>query len=212
MTRIAVIYYSFGGTVRRLAEAVGDGAADAGAVVRLRAVRDPAGDCPTCSPAPGGAEAGVGADDQATLADLEWADGVAFGTPALFGNVAGALKAYLDSAVQLWQRGVLADKVVSGFTAAGSPHGGHESTLLALYHTMFHWGSLIVAAGYTDPALRAAGGNPYGVSAAAHRDGSVDPAAVAAARFMGARLARFTARVAPPAPVSADEAMAVVAR
>jgi NAD(P)H dehydrogenase (quinone) len=182
MTRIAVIYYSSGGTIRQLAEAVHDGAVRAGATVRL------------CGVADSGVVVADG-DGAATLDDLEWAQGVAFGTPALFGNVAGPLKTYLDSAAALWQRGVLADKVVTGFTAAGSPHGGHESTLLALYHTMFHWGSVIVSAGYTDPAFRAAGGNPYGVSAAAHRDGSVDPAALVAARCLGARLAGFAERV-----------------
>lgn len=187
MTRIAVIYYSAGGTLRRLAEAVHDGAVEAGATVRL------------CGVADGGLPEGAA---PATLDDLEWAQGIAFGTPALFGNVAGPLKTYLDGAAPLWQRGVLADKVVTGFTAAGSPHGGHESTLLALYHTMFHWGSLIVAAGYTDPAFRAAGGNPYGVSAAAHRDGTVEEAALEAARCLGARLAGFAARVGSPQPMA----------
>jgi NAD(P)H dehydrogenase (quinone) len=195
MARIAVIYYSAGGTIHRLAQAVQEGALDAGGTVRLCRVGDQAG------PATGAAGDLVD-DGPATLADLEWAQGVAFGTPALFGNVAGPLKTYLDSAASLWQRGVLADKVVTGFTAAGSEHGGHESTLLALYHTMFHWGSLIVAAGYTHPAFRAAGGNPYGVSAAAHRDGTVDPAVLQAAQHLGGRLVEFTDRVHATAPLA----------
>ena len=45
------------------------------------------------------------------------------------------------------------------------PHGGQESTLLALYHTMFHWGSVIVPPGWVDYEIaHAAGGNPYGIS------------------------------------------------
>lgn len=47
----------------------------------------------------------------ATLEDLEWADGVAFGTPTRFGNVAAQLKQFMDQAGRLWQEGKLADKV-----------------------------------------------------------------------------------------------------
>ena len=42
-------------------------------------------------------------------------------------------------------------------------HGGQESTLLALYNTIYHFGGVVVAPGYTDP-LKFADGNPYGVS------------------------------------------------
>lgn len=54
----------------------------------------------------------------------------------------------------------------TGFTSSDERHGGQEATLLALYHTLFHWGSIIVPTGYVDYDLsHAAGGNPYGVSA-----------------------------------------------
>lgn len=42
-------------------------------------------------------------------------------------------------------------------------HGGQESTLLALYNTIHHFGGIIVSPGYTDP-LKFVDGNPYGVS------------------------------------------------
>ena len=41
--------------------------------------------------------------------------------------------------------------------------GGQESTLLALYNTIHHFGGIVAAPGYTDP-LKFADGNPYGVS------------------------------------------------
>lgn len=178
MARMAIIYFSSSGTIARLAESVRAGAEAVGAEVRARQLTDD------------------GSLDSA-LAALEWADCIVFGTPACFGNVAAPVKRLIDAAAPLWQQDRLSDKLVAGFTSAGSTHGGHESTLLALFHSVYHWGSLIVPMGYTDESLRRAGGNPYGVSAQAHRDGSVDPAAVDAARYLGRRVASFAALLHP---------------
>ncbi|MBB5825919.1 NAD(P)H-dependent oxidoreductase [Micromonospora carbonacea] len=178
MTRVAIIYYSSGGTVARLAEAVSAGAASAGASVR--SVELPATDLEPIDRA---------------LAALNWADGLVIGTPACFGNVAAPVKRFIDATWTLWEQEKLADKAVAGFTAAGSDHGGHETTLLALFQSVYHWGGVIVPAGYGDPVVRRVGGNPYGVSAKAHRDGSVDAPALDAARYLGRRVARFAALI-----------------
>jgi NAD(P)H dehydrogenase (quinone) len=53
--------------------------------------------------------------------------------------------------------------VYAGFTSSQTAHGGQESTLLALYNTIHHFGGLIVSPGYTDP-VKFEDGNPYGVS------------------------------------------------
>ena len=50
----------------------------------------------------------------------------------------------------------------AGFTSSKTEHGGQESTLLALYNTIHHFGGLIVSPGYTDP-VKFEDGNPYGV-------------------------------------------------
>lgn len=186
MARMAVVYYSSGGTIERLAEAVASGAADSGSQVRMCRL----GETPRSYGAAG-----------YVLDDLEWADAIAFGTPACFGNVAAPVKELIDSTVPLWREGKLADKVVAGFTAAASPHGGHETTLLALYQSIYHWGSVIVPMGYTDPSVRGAGGNPYGVSAQTHQDGTVDPPVLDAAYFLGRRVSGYANRLraAPPA-------------
>ena len=111
-TRIAVIYYSATGNVHGLAQAVAEGAEQAGAEVRLRHVEELASELLISQNQYWGrhrsqvAEAPV-----ATLDDLEWADGFAFGTPTRFGNVAAQLKQFIDQAGQLWQAGKLADKV-----------------------------------------------------------------------------------------------------
>ena len=94
--------------------------------------------------------------------DVVWADAVLFGTPTRFGNVAAQLKQFLDTLGPQWSRGELADKAYAGFTSAQTRHGGHESTLLALYNTMYHFGGILVPPGYTDP-VKFADGNPYGV-------------------------------------------------
>jgi NAD(P)H dehydrogenase (quinone) len=74
-----------------------------------------------------------------------------------------------------------------------NPHGGQVNTINSIYSVMQHWGTIVVPAGYTDSSIYAAGGSPYGVIyAAPGREGSsVDEAVLAAARYMGARLARY---------------------
>ena len=68
--------------------------------------------------------------DKQVKGDLGWADGIAFGTPTRFGNVAAQLKAFLATAGPLWIRGALAGKVYSAFTASNTAHGGQEFAYL----------------------------------------------------------------------------------
>jgi NAD(P)H dehydrogenase (quinone) len=198
---IAVVYYSSTGTCHALARAIADGATAAGAQVRLRRVQELA---PRSAIAANPAWA-AHHDEVAVLVpevthdDLRWADGIAFGSPTRFGNIAAQLKQFIDTCGPLWAAGELADKAVTAFTSSQVTHGGRESTLLALYTTMHHWGMVIVSPGYTDESVYAAGGNPYGTSAAA---GALTEECLAAAHHQGARLATFaarlTGRVRPP--------------
>jgi NAD(P)H dehydrogenase (quinone) len=193
MANVAVIYYSATGNVHALAHAVEGGARAAGAETRIRHVAELA------------PEEAIAANDAwarhrervhdepvAELDDLEWADAIIFGTPTRFGNVSAQLKQFLDMTGPLWAEGKLADKVVSGFTSAQNPHGGQETTLLALYTTMYHWGAIVVAPGYTDQRVFEAGGNPYGASSSSDPNGSE----LAAARFQGERVARIAEALA----------------
>lgn len=198
MTKIAVIYYSATGTVHRLAEAVAAGATQAGAEVRLRRVAELAPRAaieanPRWATHADGVAAAV---PEAVLNDLEWADGYAFGTPTRYGSPAAQLKQFLDQTGGLWARGLLADKAVTSFTSAINRHGGNEATLLSLNNVFYHWGSIIVPVGYTDPLLYAAGGNPYGTCFAAGPDGNLpDDSVLAAARYQGQRLADVATRL-----------------
>jgi len=199
-TRVAVIYYSATGTTYQQALAVEQGARTAGAETRLRRVRELA------------PEEAIAANEgwathrlqtqhvpEATTADLDWADAVIFGTPTRYGNVAAQLKQFLDATGGLWAEGKLVDKVVSSFTSAGTAHGGHEATILALNNTFYHWGALIVAPGYADP-IQFAAGNPYGASHTSD-DGQTPPdeTALASAQFQGRRVADIASRLSQSA-------------
>src|ERR671928_460493 len=161
MTKVAVVYYSSTGNVYALAEALAAGAREAGADVRLRRVAELAPpEAVDSNPAWRAHADATTHIPEATHDDLRWADAYAFGTPARYGNVSSQLKQFLDTTAPLWAAGELSDKPVTAFTSAINTHGGNESTLLALYNTMHHWGAIIVPPGYTDPAVGEAGGHP----------------------------------------------------
>lgn len=193
--KVAVIYYSATGNVHELAQAVAEGAEKAGAEVRLRRVPELAPDAAIDSnPAWRAHVDATGDVEIATLDDLEWADAYALGSPTRFGNVAAQLKQFIDTSGGLWQQGGMADKPATAFTSAHNVHGGNESTLLALYNTFHHWGSVIVSPGYTDPSVYAAGGNPYG-TAHPGANGTPEENVLQAARYQGARLAKFAKKL-----------------
>ena len=195
---VAVIYYSATGNVHGLAKAVAEGAEQAGAEVRLRHVEELASELEISQNQYWGRHRSQMENEPvATLDDLEWADGVAFGTPTRFGNVAAQLKQFIDQAGKLWQDGKLANKVGTAFTSSQTTHGGQESTILALNNTLYHWGMLILPLGYTVQEVFAAGGNPYGTSfVSEHIVTGPDDQALALARYQGRRLASYAAVIA----------------
>jgi NAD(P)H dehydrogenase (quinone) len=190
--RVAVIYYSATGHVHALAKAVAEGAADTGAEVRLRPVQELAPEMVISQNQAWGRHRSEVIDEPtATLDDLEWADGFAFGTPTRFGNVAAQLKMFMDEAGALWQEGKLINKVATAFTSSQTPHGGQESTILALNNTLYHWGSILLPLGYTVTEVFNGGGNPYGASyTSGTRVGNPDADTLAVAKAQGRRLAR----------------------
>ncbi len=195
MVNVAVIYYSATGNVHALAQGVAAGAAAAGAEVRLRRVHELT-DADTIAKNQRWADhvAATAAIPEATLADLEWADGMVFGSPTRFGNVTASLKHLIDQCGGLWAQGKLTGKVVSGFTSASTAHGGLESTLLALYNTFYSWGCIIVPPGYGEPN-QFQQGNPYGASFVARRGAVPGEVELASARFQGRRVAEVAAKL-----------------
>jgi NAD(P)H dehydrogenase (quinone) len=181
--------------VYELAGAVASGAESEGAEVRLRRVQELAPpDAIDRNPAWRAHLDATWSIPIVTHGDLRWADAYALGTPTRFGNVASQLKQFLDTTGPLWADGVFSDKVVTAFTSAGNPHGGNESTLLALYNTAYHWGSVIMPPGIAATSVPQGGGNPYGT---AHPSLTGPPTAqvLSAAEQQGRRLAATARRL-----------------
>jgi NAD(P)H dehydrogenase (quinone) len=193
---ILVVFYSRDGSVESLAKAVGEGASQAGAEVRLRRVPDIVSR-DVMAKVPGWEERGkrmLAEYGAPTLADVEWADGIIFGTPTRFGNVSAELKAFIDSLGGLWFQGKLNGKAAAAFTSTGGPHGGNETTLVSLYIPMAHLGFIIVPIGYTHERLLQGHGTPYGSSSVSGQN-SAPPTKedLEVARHQGTRVTQVAA-------------------
>lgn len=172
--RVAIIYYSSTGTNYQLSRWAAAAAEQAGAAVRLRKVKELApAEAINANPLWKKHVAETTAITEASLDDLDWADVMIFSAPTRYGNVPAQLKQFMDSTGPLWQKGKLANKVVTGMSSAMNAHGGQEATILSMYTTFYHWGAIVVAPGYTDPVLYAAGGNPYGTSVRVDGEGNM---------------------------------------
>ena len=172
--KLAVVYYSMGGTNYQLAKWAEEGAKELGAEVRVLKVQELAPQSVIDGVPAWKAHLEATKDvPVATSEDLEWADAIIFSVPTRFGNMASQMKQFLDIQGGLWGSGKTVNKVVSAMTSAQNAHGGQEATLLSLYTSMMHWGAIIAAPGYTDPVLFAAGGNPYGTSVTVGQDGKM---------------------------------------
>lgn len=170
--KLAVIYYSATGTNYQLSQWAAEGAREAGAEVKILKVKELAPESAIEQNPAWKAHTEATKDvPTVSLDDLEWADAIIFSVPTRYGNMPAQMKEFLDSTGGLWFQGKLANKVVSAMTSAQNPHGGQEATLLSLYTTMYHWGAIVAAPGYTDQVLFPAGGNPYGTSVTVDREG-----------------------------------------
>lgn len=163
--KTAIIYYSSTGANYQLSKWAAEGAEQAGAETRIRKVSELAPESAIAANPVWQKHFNETKDvETATLEDLEWADVIIFSAPTRYGNLPAQMKQFLDSTGPLWGQGKLANKVVTAMSSAMNVHGGQEATILNLYTTMYHWGALVVAPGYTDPVLFTTGGNPYGTS------------------------------------------------
>ena len=174
--KTAVIYYSSTGTNYQLAQWAAESAENAGAEVRIRKAPELAPQSAiSANPAWEKHHKATKDVKEVSLDDLDWADAIIFSVPTRYGNVPAQMKQFMDSTGPLWQKAKLTNKVVTAMTSAMNPHGGQESTLLSLYTTMYHWGAIVVAPGYTDEVTYAAGGNPYGTSVSVDMEGNMKP-------------------------------------
>lgn len=162
MAEILILYYSQYGATADMARQLARGVEQVpGMTARLRTV--PA--VSTVCEATAAAIPDSGAP-YATLADLQQCAGLILGSPTHFGNMAAAMKYFLDGTGSLWMSGDLIGKPAAVFTSTGSMHGGHESTLLSMMLPLLHHGMVLVGLPYNEPALlrTQTGGSPYGAS------------------------------------------------
>lgn len=167
MAYVLVLYYSHYGATGEMAKQIARGVEQGGLEARLRTVPAVSANCEaTESKVP---DAGAPYVDQE---DFDNCAGLALGSPTRFGNMASAMKYFLDGTSQSWMKGALAGKPGGVFTSTSSMHGGQESTLLSMMLPLLHHGMLITGLPYSEPQLTATstGGTPYGPSHLAGMD------------------------------------------
>jgi len=194
-TEVLVLYYSHHGSTANLAAQVARGinAVD-GASARLRTV-------PSVSADTRATQAEIPNDGPpfATAADLTECDGLVLGSPTRFGNMAAAMKYFLDGTSGAWMSGCLEGKPAGVFTSTSSLHGGQETTLMSMALPLLHHGMLLVGIPYSETALSAtrSGGTPYGASHIAweQSDAELTEHEIACARTLGRRIAGIAVRL-----------------
>jgi NAD(P)H dehydrogenase (quinone) len=172
---VLILYYSRYGATAKMAQAIARGIEQAqlqnfSIEARLRTV-------PAVSPNNEASEPAIPTEGAVycTEEDLRDCSGIILGSPTRFGNMAGALKHFLDGTGALWSSGDLIDKPFATFTSTSSMHGGQETTQLSMALPLLHHGMLYCGLPYSEPALSTttSGGTPYGASHVTGADGSL---------------------------------------
>lgn len=191
MAKVLVLYYSAYGHIEKMAEAVAEGAREAGATVDIRRV-------PDLVPEEVARAAHYKLDQKAPVAKIEELasyDAIVVGTGTRFGRISSQMANFLDQAGGLWARGALHGKVGGAFTATASQHGGQETTLFTIITNLLHFGMVVVGLDYGHDGQmtlsEVTGGSPYGATTITGGDGSRQPSEneLTGARYQGRRIA-----------------------
>ena len=198
MTKVLVLYHSAYGHIETMAQAVAEGAREAGAQVDIKRVPETVPDAI--------AKAAHFKLDQAaqiaTIAELTDYDAIIVGAGTRFGRMNSQMAAFLDQAGGLWAKGALNGKVGGAFTSTASQHGGQETTLFSIITNLMHFGMVIVGLDYGFAGQtkldEVSGGSPYGATTIAAGDGSRKPSEneLAGAKYQGRRIAETAAKLA----------------
>ena len=159
---ILILYYSHSGAVAAMAQQIARGVTQvSGIEARLRTV-------PAVSPVNEATTPKVPATGAVycTEADFAECSGLALGSPTRFGNMAAAMKYFLDGTGAQWLSGTLINKPAGVFTSTSSLHGGQESTLLSMMLPLLHHGMVFCGLPDSEASLSqtSSGGTPYGPS------------------------------------------------
>ncbi|MBV9654728.1 MAG: NAD(P)H:quinone oxidoreductase [Acetobacteraceae bacterium] len=197
MPKVLVLYHSAYGHIERMAEAVAEGAREAGADVAIRRV-------PETVPEDIARKSHFKLDQPAPIAsvdELPQYDAIIVGGGTRYGRISSQLGSFLDQTGGLWMRGALIGKVGAAFTSTASQHGGQETTLFSMITNLLHLGLIVVGLPYSFSAQTTldeiTGGSPYGASTIAAGDGSRQPSdnELAGARFQGKHVAEIAAKL-----------------
>jgi NAD(P)H dehydrogenase (quinone) len=195
MAEVLVLYYSQGGAVREMAQLIARGIeSQAGVKARIRSAPKVSSNCEATEP-----DIPASGDPYVELSDLQECIGLALGSPTRFGNMAAAMKYFLDSTVSTWLQGDLIGKPAAVFTSSGSMHGGNEATLLSMMLPLLHHGMVMVGIPYSEAELSATktGGTPYGAShvAGANDDLAISPDERKLCLALGKRLGQIALKL-----------------
>ena len=192
---ILVLYYSRFGSIAKMAQLIARGVESvSGIEARIRTV-------PAVSPVTEASEPEVPAEGAVYCSEEDFAEcaGLALGSPTRFGNMAAAMKHFLDGTGGQWMSGSMIGKPGGVFTSTASLHGGQESTLLSMQIPLLHHGMLISGLPYSETALNttSTGGTPYGPSHLAGSDGSnpISEEEAALCQAFGKRLAELALKL-----------------
>jgi NAD(P)H dehydrogenase (quinone) len=189
MVKVLILYYSRRGSTRLLAEKIAEGVESiAGCEAVLRTVPPVTSVVQALEP-----PVPTNGSPYCTLNDLEHCHALALGSPTRFGNMADAMKHFIDQTAGLWLTGALIGKPACVFTSTTSAHGGQESTLLSMMLPLLHHGALVMGIPYSETALTitSSGGSPYGVTHHALNDQTqLSEHEIELAKAQGRRLAQ----------------------
>lgn len=192
---IVVLYYSRHGSVADMATQVARGVEQVtGIEARIRTVPAVSANCEAV-------EDDIPADGPlyCSMDDLQHCAGLVMGSPTRFGNMAAAMKYFIDSSSSLWLSGTMIDKPAAVFTSTSSLHGGQESTLLSMMLPLLHHGMIAVGIPYSEGALMntASGGTPYGAShvAGKNNDRQLDIDESSLCQALGKRVAKLALKL-----------------
>jgi len=194
MAKVLVLYYSAYGHIETMAQAVAEGARQAGAQVDVKRVPELVAPEVAKSKHFKAQQAPV-----ATVDELPDYDAIVIGTGTRYGRLTSQMASFLDQTGGLWARGALHGKVGAAFTSTGTQHGGQETTLFSLITNLLHFGMVVVGLNYGYAGQMTldeiTGGSPYGASTIAGGDGSRKPSEneLEGARYLGRQVAE-TAR------------------
>src|ERR1700688_1507649 len=199
MTKVLVLYYSAYGHIEKMANAVAEGAREAGATVDIKRV-------PELVPLEVAKASYYKVDQAAPVAkieDLANYDAIIVGTGTRFGRMASQMGNFLDQAGGLWLKGALHGKVGGAFTSTATQHGGQEVTLFSIITNLLHFGMTIVGLPYSHQGQMSVdeivGGAPYGATTVAGGAGQRQPSALdlAGAHHQGKLIAETAKKLFP---------------